>query len=64
MRSQALRADENAVLYLLRDGKLRTAEEIHQEVGFDPATALKCLFDEGRVSITRAAGVAFWQKHP
>lgn len=64
MRSRAVRAEENAVLYLLRDGKLRTVKEIEQEVGFDPAAALKYLFEEGKVSITRAAGVAFWQKHP
>jgi hypothetical protein len=61
---QSLAAKENAVLYLLRDGRLRTTDEIQQEVGFDPVIALNGLFEQGKVSITRAAGVGFWQKHP
>lgn len=53
--------DCNRILDFLADEKLRTRDEIHTTLGFDPTEELEVLFKEGKIAVVRASGYAFWQ---
>jgi hypothetical protein len=59
--SSQLHIDTAAVEALMIDGKMRTPEEISQEIGRPMAAAIAAMFNDGRLAYIRAAGVVFYE---